>query len=141
MQIAAVKGRINISIMVSKTQRGLFFGFSTVEAAKSQNLMDIDLIKQDLLNHFNTKKNERVMMPGWGCGIWDYLFEPINHVKENIIYEAQQVIDADPRVELENIDIIEKDHGLRIDMTLLYVPLRAVSMFSIEFDRRNSAMY
>lgn len=127
--------------MVSKTQRGLFFGFSTVEAAKSQNLMDIDLIKQDLLNHFNTKKNERVMMPGWGCGIWDYLFEPINHVKENIIYEAQQVIDADPRVELENIDIIEKDHGLRIDMTLLYVPLRAVSMFSIEFDRRNSAMY
>jgi phage baseplate assembly protein W len=141
VQIAAVKGRINISIMVSKTQRGLFFGFSTVEAAKSQNLMDIDLIKQDLLNHFNTKKNERVMMPGWGCGIWDYLFEPINHVKENIIYEAQQVIDADPRVELENIDIIEKDHGLRIDMTLLYVPLRAVSMFSIEFDRRNSAMY
>lgn len=124
--------------MVSKTQRGLFFGFSTVEAIKSQNLMDIDLIKQDLLNHFNTKKNERVMMPGWGCGIWDYLFEPINHVKENIIYEAQQVIDADPRVELENIDIIEKDHGLRINMTLLYVPLRAVSTFSIEFDRRNS---
>lgn len=138
MQITAVKGRINISIMVSKTQRGLFFGFSTVEAIKSQNLMDIDLIKQDLLNHFNTKKNERVMMPGWGCGIWDYLFEPINHVKENIIYEAQQVIDADPRVELENIDIIEKDHGLRINMTLLYVPLRAVSTFSIEFDRRNS---
>lgn len=127
--------------MASKNQRGLFFGYSTIGSPRSQNLMDIKLVEQDLLNHFYTRKNERVMMPGWGCGVWDYLFEPINQVKENIIYEVQQVIESDPRVQLQNVDIVEKDHGIRINMTLLYVPLRAVGTFSIDFDRRAATMY
>lgn len=127
--------------MARNNQRGIFFGYSTVGAAKSQNLVDVKLIEQDLLNHFYTRKNERVMMPGWGCGIWDYLFEPITHVRDNILYEVQQVIQSDPRVQLQDVNIVEKDHGIRIDMTLLYVPLRAIGSFSIDFDRRAAGMY
>lgn len=127
--------------MAIKTQRGLFFGYSTVGAPKAQNLIDIKLVEQDLLNHFYTRKNERVMMPGWGCGVWEYLFEPISNVRENVLYEVQRVIDADPRVQLQGIDIVEKDHGISISMTLLYVPLGAIGTLSVDFDRRSVTMY
>lgn len=122
--------------MASLTTKNLFIGYSTVGAPKSQQLADLKLVEQDLLNHFYTRKNERVMMPGWGCGIWEYLFEPLEYVRDDIIYEAQQVINADPRVQLKKIEVTEQDHGLRIDMQLFYVPLNAIGTFSIEFDRR-----
>jgi len=119
----------------------LFVGYSTVGEPKSQQLADLPLVKQDLLNHFYTRKNERVMMPEWGCGVWEYLFEPFDSdTKNSIILEARNVIDSDPRVKISNIDVTELDYGIRIDMTLLYVPLNALTNFSIEFDRRSQEM-
>lgn len=126
--------------MASIKSKNLFVGFSTVGQVRSQQLVDIKLVEQDLLNHFYTRKNERVMMPGWGCGIWEYLFEPLEYVKDDIVYEAQQVIDFDPRVKLKDIDVIEHDHGIRINMELFYVPLNAVNTFSVNFDRRSEDM-
>jgi phage baseplate assembly protein W len=126
--------------MATLTSKNLFVGYSTVGAPKGQQLVDIKLVEQDLLNHFYTRKNERLMMPGWGCGIWEYLFEPIDYVKENIIYEAQQVIAADPRVQLRSIEVKEMDQGIRIDMTLYYVPLNAIGNFAVDFDRRSKLM-
>lgn len=131
---------INIYDMATLTRKNLFVGYSTVGAPNSQQLVDIKLVEQDLLNHFNTKRNERVMMPGWGCGVWDYLFEPLEYVREDIIYEAQKVIDADPRVQLQSMDVSEQDQGIRIDMVLFYVPLNAISSFAVNFDRRGQAM-
>jgi len=47
-------------------------GFSSVNASNFGNkLFDFDLIKQDILNHFNTKKGERLMNPNFGSIIWD----------------------------------------------------------------------
>lgn len=126
--------------MASVIGKNLFVGYSSVGSTRFQQLSDIELVKQDLLNHFYTKKNERVMMPGWGCGIWDYLFEPLDQVRDGIVYEAQQVIDADPRVKLTSINVTELDHGIRIDMTLYYVPFDAVGSFSVDFDRRSADM-
>jgi phage baseplate assembly protein W len=135
----AVLAMINIIEMATLTTKNLFVGYSTVGAPKGQQLVDLKLVEQDLLNHFYTRRNERVMMPGWGCGIWDYLFEPLNVVRNDVIYEAQKVIDADPRVQLQSIDVSEKDHGLRIEMVLLYVPLNAIKTFAVDFDRRSLA--
>ena len=39
--------------------RGTYKGFSTVAGGKSNQLYDLDLIKQDLINHFYTRKGER----------------------------------------------------------------------------------
>ena len=139
MSKTVILARININDMANLTTRNLFVGYSTVGSPKGQQLVDLKLVEQDLLNHFYTKRNERLMMPGWGCGIWDYLFEPLDAVRNDIIYEAQKVIDADPRVKLQSIDVTEKDHGMRIQMILLYVPLNAISTFSVDFDRRSLA--
>jgi len=50
----------------------IFKGFSTVNKVKAPyTLTDMALVKQDLLNEFNTRKGERVMRPNFGSIIWD----------------------------------------------------------------------
>ena len=56
------------------------------------------------------------------------------------MYEAQQVIDQDPRVKLQSIDVTESDQVLRIMMMLYYVPFDAYGSFAVDFDRRGQQM-
>lgn len=126
--------------MATLTSKKLFVGYTTVNTFGSLQLADINLVNQDLLNVFYTKKNERLMMPGYGFGGWDYLFEPIDQVRDLIIYEAQQVIDNDPRVQLQSINVQQQQFGLRIQMQLYYVPWNAIGTFQIDFDNRSAAM-
>lgn len=124
------------SIMATLTSKRLFVGYSTSNSFKSHQLADLKLVEQDLFNHFFTRKNERVMMPGWGCGVWEYLFEPIDSARDAIIYEVQQVINSDPRVQLQSINVSQEEQGLRIEMQLYYVPFNAVRAFTLNFDNR-----
>jgi phage baseplate assembly protein W len=126
--------------MATLTSKNMFVGYSTVNTFGSQQLADIAIVNQDLLNEFYTKKNERVMMPGYGFGGWDYLFEPIDQVRDLIISEAQQVVNNDPRVQLQSINVTQQQFGLSIQMTLFYVPWQAIGTFEINFDNRSAAM-
>jgi phage baseplate assembly protein W len=119
--------------------RILFKGFSTQpdrEKTRNWSVYDIDLIKADLLNHFYTKKKERVMFPNFGSIIWDKLMEPLTDtVKQEIIEDTIQLVESDTRVKLQSINAIEIDRGIRIELSLLYVPLNAVDSFNVDFDR------
>ena len=118
-----------------------FVGYSTVSNVRSQQLADLKLVEQDLLNHFNTRRGERVMMPNWGCGIWDLLYEPFDqNTVDTIKHEAQSVINNDPRVQLQMINVIEFDYGIRVEMNLFYTPLNAYSTFTVDFDKRSQTM-
>jgi len=116
----------------------LFVGYSTVETnSKLQQFTDIELIKRDLLNNFYTRKGERVMMPTYGCGIWDLLFEQFDDiVQDSIIEECTSVISSDSRVQLMNIAVTQFDQGFTVQMDLLYVPFNVVDTFSLQFDNR-----
>jgi phage baseplate assembly protein W len=72
----------------------MYKGFSTVSTStESFNLYDLDLIKQDLLNHFHIRQGERLMQPSFGTVIWDLLFEPLTEqVKELILQDVNQII-------------------------------------------------
>jgi phage baseplate assembly protein W len=126
--------------MATLTSKNMFVGYSTVNTFGSQQLADIAIVNQDLLNVFYTRKNERVMMPGYGFGGWDYLFEPIDQVRDIIISEAQQVINNDPRVQIQSINVAQQQFGLSIQMTLFYVPWQAIGTFEINFDNRSAAL-
>lgn len=116
----------------------LFRGFSTVDRNhKNNKLFDIDLIKRDLLNQFHTRKGERVMYPDYGSIIWDMLFEPYTeYARDLIIDDATRIINSDSRVELQNLQVLNYDHGIQLQIDLFYVPFNAVGTFDIEFDRR-----
>ena len=126
--------------MATITSKNMFVGFSTVNSVGSKQLADIQIVNQDLLNTFNTRPNERLMMPGYGFGGWDYLFEPIDDVRNLIIAQAEQVINQDPRVQLQSINVVQQDNGLSIQMTLYYVPWQVYGTFQVDFDTRSAAM-
>lgn len=117
----------------------LFTGFSTVGGDSSTNfkLYDVDLIRQDLMNHFNTRIGERVMRPEFGCRIWDYLMEPFTDlVKQQVTAEAIRVCNQDPRVEVVNATATRVGHMLQVDLELRYIPLKSQEQLSVSFDSR-----
>jgi phage baseplate assembly protein W len=121
---------------IQKTQ--LFVGFSTDgRRASESTIYDEELVKQDLRNHFFTRKGERVMLPEFGSIIWDLLFEPFTDgVIEDIRADAIEIINQEPRVVLQDIDITEFEYGVRMEVKLLYQPFDALGTLELEFDRR-----
>ena len=128
--------------MAASQKTKLFVGYSTLDTnSKVQQFADIELIKRDLLNNFYTRPGERLMMPTYGCGIWNYLFEPFDPVtKDAIIYQCQQVINNDSRVQMKDINVSQFEQGLLIQMDLLYVPYNVIDTFSLSFDNRSAQM-
>jgi len=127
--------------MATLTSKNLFVGYTTVNQVKPQQLVDIKLVEQDLLNHFNTIPGERVMMPTFGCKIWNYLYEPFDQSTiDSIVYEVQQVVKSDPRVQLQNTNVTEFQHGITVSMELYYVPFKAISSFVVNFDKRSQGL-
>lgn len=120
--------------------RRLFVGFSTHEmkGRRGWTTYDLELVKRDLLNHFNTRIGERVMMPKYGTIIWDLLFEPFtNNTKEQVEADVRRVIASEPRVQLVELNASAFAHGIRIDVELKYTPWDVVQTFSVNFDRRS----
>lgn len=91
-----------------------FVGFSTSaekSGRRSWILYDVELIKQDLMNHFHTRLGERVMRPEFGCRIWDYIMEPnIEQVRNEIVAECERVVRLDTRLDVDEIKLFQKDH-------------------------------
>jgi hypothetical protein len=120
----------------------VFYGYSTLDTnSKQQSFTDIPLIERDLLYHFNTLPGERVMMPSYGCKIWNLLFEPFD---DAVIYavraEVERVVASETRVVLQDTVVKEFNQGLMVQMTLLYRPYNVVNNFSVQFDRRALAL-
>lgn len=105
---------------VKKSQ--FYKGFSTVDSTRSDSrLYDYELLKQDLFNQFNIRKNERVMSPNFGTVIWDLLFEPFtDSVKSQIINDITRIVSGDPRVQTLSVNIVEQDYGLLLEITLIF---------------------
>lgn len=129
---------VNNGIMAIATRTRLFVGYSSVDTSiKQTQYTDLDLIKRDLINHFYTRKGERVMMPTFGSIIWDMIFEPMT--PENIaiiVDDSTQIVAQDTRIQLQSINLVEYDHGLQLQMNISYQPLNIVESFSLDFDRR-----
>lgn len=117
----------------------LFVGYSSVDTnIKGTQRVDLELIKRDLINHFYTRKGERVMRPEFGSIIWDLLFEPMTEdTVQAIVDDSTQIVQLDNRVQLRDINLIQYDHGVQLQMNLFYAPLNIVEQFSVDFDRRN----
>jgi len=99
-----------------------FIGFSTDNKKKPPyTLTDLDLVKQDLLNHFLTRKGERVMRPEYGSIIHDVLMEPFDNLtKQDVEDECRNIVGNDPRVELLDVNIENSDHLLKVELYLEY---------------------
>ena len=111
-------------------------GFSSVAGVKSNQLYDVDLIKQDLMNHFYTRKGERVMDPEFGSIIWDLLYEPIDEsTKEDLVEDCKTIIASDPRVQLIDLILDDVGNGIRVDIQLNVLPFNQQASMQVNFER------
>jgi len=128
--------------MAYTKSQNYFVGFSTVgeNLTKTWTHYDIDLIKRDLLNHFNTRVGERVMRPDFGCKIWDYMMEQMTpYMRDFILQEALRVCESDSRVTVNSSNAYAYGNGIRIELTLLYRPYDVIDTFYVDFDTRQNA--
>lgn len=116
----------------------LYKGFSTFNRSKKFRITDFELVKQDLINHFNIRKGEKLMNPDFGTIIWDSIFEPLNEDLKNLIMQdVKRIIANDPRISAQNVIVTQYEHGLQIEIDLLYVSSNRRDLLSVMFDQRN----
>lgn len=115
----------------------VYKGFSTVnQASRDVRIYDFDLIKQDLINQFSVRKNERIMNPEFGTIIWDAIYDPFTEdLKAAIVEDVSRIVNLDPRINVSEIDITEKDFGMILEVTLTYVETDQTETISLNFDK------
>ena len=128
----------NTDVPGTKTYKG----FSTVSSASENfSLYDLELIKQDILNHFYTRQGERLMNPTFGTIIWDMLFEPLTEdVKEMITKNVTDIINYDPRVKVDQVIVTAYETGIQIECILTYMPYNITQAMQLTFDQANGLL-
>ena len=119
----------------------LYNGFSTIGQRNKWKLSDTELIKRDLLNHFQTRRGERVMNPNFGSRIWEFHFEQgTKELRNAIIEDAQRIIDSDPRVVYKDITVTQFQYGFQIEMDLYFVNQDFADQMFIQFNTESQLM-
>jgi len=118
-----------------------FKGFSTIGLQNRWKLEDTALIKRDILNHFQTRRGERLNNPGFGSIIWEMIFEGMSdESRDAISADAVRIIDAEPRVSLKDITITRFQYGFQIEMDLYFVNSNVAEPMYIQFNQEAQIM-
>ena len=114
-------------------------GFSTADPTnRGSKLYDFNLIKQNILNQFNTRKGERVMNPKFGTIIWDLIMEPLTPQVETWLTEdVTDICNSDPRVYPLQILVNEYPQGYLVEITLAMKNTDQSSVLKLSFDQQN----
>jgi phage baseplate assembly protein W len=116
-------------------------GFSTLAPSRNFRLTDFDLIKQDIINHFNIRKGEKLMRPNFGTIIWNVLHEPFTEdLKSVITQDIRAIAGYDPRVSFDNIIVTEYDQGIQIELQLRYVLTNQTRVMLMNFNGTNDTL-
>lgn len=115
----------------------VYKGFSTANwiENKSLSLTNIDLVKQDLMNHIFTVRGERVQMPTFGTRIPLLTFEQNDDITRSIIEEdLKMVFEYDPRVRLISLNVMTlPDNNAIVAMAdLFYLEFNVTDTLRIE---------
>lgn len=117
----------------------VYKGFSTKKFQEDKNfvLTDVELVKEDLVNHIFTRRGERVKMGQWGTAIPDLIFEPLTtDLVLQIRKELETVFNYDPRVELVDmvvVPIVDESAVIAL-VDLNYIELNAQDRLSLRIE-------
>jgi phage baseplate assembly protein W len=125
----------NLSLDTKKESQ-FYRGFSTVYSSSNSKLYDDELVKQNLLNHFNTRMGERLMNPNFGTIIWDALYDPLTDgLREEIEADIREILASEPRIIPIAVEVSEQDYGILLEITVTYNRTNQTENMRISFDR------
>lgn len=119
----------------------IYRGFSTLVNKKKYSLTDYALAKQDLINYFQIRKGSKLMQPNFGTIIWDQLFEPLNETTQEIITsDIKKIVSYDPRLRVNQVNVIEQTNGIQIQLSLSYIPTDQSDTILLNFNKSSSTL-
>lgn len=114
----------------------LYKGFSTYNRNKKFLVTDLELVKQDLFNYFNIRRGEKLMNPEYGTIVWDLLFEPLtDDIKSVLSADIKKIVNSDPRITVDRINIEQYEHGLAINLELKMIETNETDTMVLLFDK------
>ena len=119
----------------------VYKGFSTLNNSNNTQTYDINLVKQDLINHFYIRKGEKLENPSFGTIIWDMLFEQMTpQTKKLIADDVQTIVNYDPRMQVNSVSVNSTDMGIQIAVNLTYIPFNVNEQMTLNFDKTNAVI-
>jgi len=112
-----------------------FVGFSTFgKRTGTRTLEDKALATRDLLNHFYTRRGERLGEPEFGSILPELIFEPF----EQIIIDAadqdvRSIIGLDPRWNLIDYRLTTGEQSITITVQLSYIPDLSIEQLVLKY--------
>lgn len=86
-----------------------------------------DKVRESIRIILDTEPGERVMRPGFGCGLRRYLMHPnVEATRALIKHDVERALAAfEPRIELRSIDVLpDPAEPSRVDIVIAYVHAR-----------------
>lgn len=98
-------------------------GFSTVgKRFGNFTYENKELAKRDLLNHFYTRKGERLANPEFGSILPSLVFEPLeDHTVHEVEDDVRNIVEYDPRWGLVDIRVEIGEHSIVCFVDLIYI--------------------
>jgi len=119
-----------------------FKGYNSIGQHKSFAMTDFTLIKRDLLNAFLTREGEVPGRPDLGTGIWSYVFEGNDiHTRQALEQEVTDIIDLDPRLRLEEVDVSYNHNTVVIEVAVTLLATMSPETLKLIFDENTENLY
>ena len=130
-----IEVKSNTKHKVPPTQKS-YKGISTANPNNTSfTLHDIALIKQDIINHFHISQGEKLENPEFGTIIWDAIHEPLtDDLKEAIGKNVTDIVNYDPRVQVNDVVVTAYESGLQVECDLTYLPYNITESMRMKFD-------
>ena len=113
-------------------------GFNSRAIKQRFKSYDLDLVKQDLLNHFYIKQGEKLENPLFGTIIWEMIYEPMDDANiRKIEDDVIRILRSDPRIAVNSVAVIPTEQGMRVEVDLKYLEFDLADQLLINFDRKN----
>tara|TARA_B100000123_G_C25709132_1_gene419033 strand:+ start:911 stop:1285 length:375 start_codon:yes stop_codon:yes gene_type:complete len=103
-----------------------FVGYSSKNKLKGPfTLRDVDLSVADFVNHLETRKGSRVMLPEFGSILPELVMEPFTaDLVEQIKSEVLEIAQEDPRLSINNVQVEQVEQAVSIKINAMYVPTK-----------------
>lgn len=116
-------------------------GFNTIDQSKKFRIADLNLVKRDLLNHFQIRKGEKLMNPDFGSIIWNMIYEPLtDETKKVIIDDVTKIVSYDPRLQVDQVIIQQLEYGLQLQIGLTYLPSASTTRMNLTFNGQSNSV-
>lgn len=115
----------NVKITLGSTKRinnvNVYSDIDVASKNMGKTVYDREAIKTSINNILTWKQYERILNPNFGNSLWSTVFENINGLtKNNIINAVRKMLEYEPRIKVNNIDVYMNAQANEITVAFSY---------------------